>query len=266
MEFFKYQGTGNDFIMIKDVPQNPSETAIKLCDRHFGIGADGLIYPELSDQADIKFNYYNSDGSVAPMCGNGMRCFVKFLIDEKLIEKKVFVVETLAGLISVIYDEKTQMVTVDLGKPIFKISTPHVLNDIDFLNPISIEIENIRILTYNLFLGTLHTVIYDDGNMDILHIGPKVSDHPFFPQKTNVNFVRVNSYYYQSVQTYERGAGWTLSCGTGTAASAVVSHFLSKVDTSVQSDVLGGKLRVDISDSIKLIGPAVKIASGYMEV
>ena len=266
MKFYKYHGTGNDFILLDDVPENPSELAKRICHRHMGIGADGLIYPETSNTADIKFNYYNSDGSLAPMCGNGMRCFVKFLMDKKRIENNYFIVETLAGLIPVTYDSLHQMVTIDLGKPQFDLAKPYVNHAIHRLETQLIQVDDQIIETYTVFLGTLHTIVYVKEYMDIKKIGPLLSNNGFFPEKTNVNFVSVTSRNHQHVQTYERGAGWTLSCGTGVAASAIVSNLLGFVDPLVETDVPGGHLVVEVGQSITLTGPAVIIATGQFEV
>jgi len=266
MKFYKYHGTGNDFILLDEKPSDPKTTAQKLCDRHFGIGADGLIYAEPSVLADIKFNYYNSDGSIAPMCGNGMRCFVKFLMDEHLIVHNSFTVETLAGLISVNVNEESGLIQIDLGEPMAILSKPYVLHDTFGLEAKEIVIDGQTISCYTIFLGTLHTIVYENEHMDISLIGPKLSAHDFFIGQTNVNFVSVKNQHSQTVKTFERGAGWTLSCGTGTAASAVVSNQLGYTLSEVISEVPGGTLKVYVGKTIKLEGPAVKIASGIVEV
>ncbi|MDO9629607.1 MAG: diaminopimelate epimerase [Acholeplasmataceae bacterium] len=262
MKFQKYHGTGNDFIMISFVPENPEFLAKNICDRHFGIGADGLIYPSLSNVADIKFNYYNSDGSIAPMCGNGMRCFVKYLIENQMIDVNHFVVETLAGLIEVDYDAKTDLVKINLGRPEFELDQPNVLTPIRDFSAYTLNMSGEFIEFYTINLGTLHTIVYVSPTMNILDIGPKLSMNPFFPKQTNVNFVEVLDQNSQKVTTFERGAGWTLSCGTGTAASAVVSFKLGKVKDVVRSIVSGGSLTIYVGKEIFLEGPAIKIATG----
>jgi len=265
LKFYKYHGTGNDFILLDEKPNDPISLAKNICDRHFGIGADGLIYPEISHFADIKFNYYNSDGSLAPMCGNGMRCFVKFLIDQKHLEKLEFSVETLAGLVLVSYDKTSELITIDLGQPYFNLSSPHVAQDILAFKPVELSLDDKAYTSYTVLLGTLHTIIYVDDCMDLSVLGPKLSTHPFFLNQTNINFVTVKDPAHQYVKTFERGAGWTLSCGTGTAASAVVSHKLGHTKRAVLTQVPGGNLKVLIKDTIQLEGPAVKIASGIYE-
>lgn len=266
MEFYKYHGTGNDFILIKDIPKHPSLVAKQICDRHFGIGADGLIYPEPSVKADIKFNYFNMDGSVAPMCGNGMRCFVQFLIDEKLMDKHAFVVETLAGLIPVSYDEDKKEIRVDLGKPEEVLSYPLVSKETKPLSPVKLNVENEEVTCFVTNMGTIHTMVYLKEGLDIDLIGPKLSKHPFFPHETNVNFVSIQDESHQSVKTFERGVGWTLACGTGTAASALLSHHLGKTKATIETKVPGGTLYVDVCDHIYLRGPAVRIAKGVFDL
>lgn len=265
LRFYKYHGTGNDFILLEEKPQNPEHIAKLMCDRHFGIGADGLIFPEASNVADIKFHYYNADGSIAPMCGNGMRCFVKFIKDLKMIEKDDMTVETMAGLIHVSMDQDHQMIKIDLGQPIFELSQHDVTIKQTGFTSKTFEIDGQHIVCYTILLGTLHTIVYVDEKLNIHDIGPKLSSHPYFAKHTNVNFVKVMDRTHQSVQTFERGAGWTLSCGTGTAASAVVSNQLGYVDDVIRTKVPGGDLNVYINKTITLEGPAVRIASGIYE-
>ncbi len=266
MEFFKYHGTGNDFILIKEAPKNPSLIAQKVCDRHFGIGADGLIYPEPSKIADIKFNYYNMDGSIAPMCGNGMRCFVQFLIDEKLISTHDFVVETMAGLIPVSYNKDHKEITVDLGVPEHSLSDSLVKKSIQPLTPHVLTLDKTNVTLYVTNMGTIHTMIYVEASLDIEKLGPLLSKHPFFPKETNVNFITVHDQTTQTVKTYERGVGWTLACGTGTAASALLSFHLGKTNASIKTYVPGGTLYVDVLDHVYLRGPAVMIAKGVFNL
>jgi diaminopimelate epimerase len=265
MKFYKYHGTGNDFILINEIPKNPSDLAKKICDRHFGIGADGLIFPSVSKEFDIQFNYYNSDGSIAPMCGNGMRCFVKYLIDQKVIDIHQLTVETLAGPIIVSYDPFTEEVKINLGKPTLNLEYPNVLEKVEKLVPKQIEIDNKKIDIYTINLGTLHSIVFQDEFMDIIDLGPKISKHPFFPHETNVNFVKIIDQNHIFVKTYERGAGWTLSCGTGASSSSFVANYLKLIENKVLVIVPGGNLTVYIQDDVKLEGKAVLIATGNYE-
>jgi diaminopimelate epimerase len=265
MKFQKYHGTGNDFIMVSFIPSNPEELAKNICDRHFGIGADGLIFPSESSIADIKFNYYNSDGSIAPMCGNGMRCFVQYLLDNQMIHVNEFNVETLAGIVFVEYNKAKNLIKINLGKPEFHLDKPNVSTPIKGLIEQELSILGNIVKFYTINMGTLHTVIYMTPEMNIKDIGPELSKNKFFPKHSNINFVEVIDENTQKVTTYERGAGWTLSCGTGTAASAVVSRKLGLVNQKVQSIVPGGVLYVYVDEEIRLEGPAKKIATGEYE-
>lgn len=264
IDFAKYHGTGNDFILLPKKPENLIDTITKICDRHFGIGSDGLIYPSESDVADIKMNYFNSNGSVAKMCGNGMRCFVKYCLDEGLINKHEFVVETLAGNIDieVIGDD----IKLGLGQPDYVFEAEEfTLETSEFLEEeVSIDGQNIRMSLVKV--GTLHSVVFMKKSIDMDELGPNICHDELFPDDINVNFVEVIDEKTIKVTTYERGAGWTLSCGTGVSASAVISKKLNKIDSPVNVIVPGGKLKVFVDEDIKLQGPAVKIASGKFEV
>ncbi|MBU1142214.1 MAG: diaminopimelate epimerase [Firmicutes bacterium] len=266
MEFQKYHGTGNDFMMVSFVPSHPESLASSICDRHFGIGADGLIFPSESKIADIKFNYYNSDGSIAPMCGNGMRCFVEYLLDNNMIKETKFAVETLAGIIQVEKNIKTGLIKINLGKPVFSLEEPDVATPIRVFEEYALSMHGEMIKFYTINMGTLHTVVYKTSEMNIDKIGPELSKNSFFPKHTNVNFIEVIDSNTQKVTTFERGAGWTLSCGTGTAASAVVSNQLGLVRDVVRSIVPGGELNVYVKEDIYLEGPAVKIATGEYKI
>jgi diaminopimelate epimerase len=268
MVFEKYHGTGNDFILLKAAPTNPSELAKRICDRHFGIGADGILYPTSSSIADLKMNYYNSDGSIAPMCGNGMRCFAAFALKHGLIHSTSVSIETLAGIIPVSFDAAQDLIKIDLGVPITSLNYPDVEKPITKFAKHSLVIEGEQVDFYVLNMGTIHTVIYLDDHLSLnwRKIAEPFSKHPFFPKQTNVNFVEVLDEYTQKVTTFERGAGWTLSCGTGSSASAAVSVILGKTKNIVETIVPGGTLSVYVHDRIELAGPAAYIASGNYEV
>lgn len=256
----KYQATGNDFILFKTELANPSDVARDVCDRHFGIGADGILYPSLSDAADIKMNYYNSDGSIAKMCGNGIRSFARFVFEHGFVKNKHFSVETLAGIKKI--EIKGDDVLVDMGHANINLDETALTKAKDGLNPISFG----SYQGYVLSVGTMHTVLYLDENqaMDINVAGPVVQKDKLFLDETNVNFVEVLGPSVLSVKTYERGAGWTLSCGTGACASAYHAYKAGKVSSNeIDVNVPGGQLKVIIdNETIYLFGGAVKILSG----
>ena len=255
--FSKYHGTGNDFIFVQGPLLDPSAMAIKLCDRHFGIGADGLMYASKSDNADIRMHYFNSDGSEARMCGNGLRCFVRYLIDEGMMDKESFIVETLAGLIPV--EAHGDHIVLDLPVNRLDLDESELTMTLDASGAINVE----GVAVYPLFMGTQHAVVFPKEETDIKLLGPVLTQHPIFPQNINVNFVDILDTSRLKVITHERGAGWTLSCGTGVCAAAWVAHHTHHMDANMQVFVPGGALSVKVfEDMVRLSGPAVFIAKG----
>ena len=260
MKVFKYHATGNDFILTKDIPSNPERFAKAVCHRNFGIGADGILYPSKSSIADIQMNYYNSDGSIAKMCGNGIRAFARFLVDQKIIEKPKFDIETLAGIKTVeIIDDN---VKVDIGKPDLSVGIPDLKHTLDA----NVAYNFNGISGYVLAVGTLHTVVYLNENpgINLLKAGPIVQNNALFNDQTNVNFVEIIGENLLNVQTFERGAGWTLSCGTGVSASVYNALMQGRVKhNKVHVNVPGGKLEVEVEGTnIYLIGNAKPIMEG----
>lgn len=257
MRFSKYHGCGNDFLMCLEKPNQPESFAIEYCDRHTGIGADGVMWIEKSNHADIKMKYINSDGSPAKMCGNGLRCFVRFALDEKIINKHEFIVETDAGNIAVKFDEKTKWIDLSL-------MLPRSLNDTETLCPgdiIDWNNEDTSLKIHTLHLGTLHAVVFVNNYTEIEKLGPMITSDECFPQDINVNFVKIHSKEKIEVRTHERGAGWTLACGTGISASAYVAIKQQLVSSHVHVVAPGGSCEVTLAnDCIHLFGPAKKIA------
>lgn len=257
IHFEKYHGTGNDFIFVKDVQEDLSVLAKRLCHRHFGIGADGLMIASPSEVADIKMTYYNSDGSHATMCGNGLRCFSQYVKDNNLVNKDHFLVETDAGILPVSIENDGVRIQLDRERRNL-INTESLIPMID-LKPI--EIDGIEMI--GLFLGTLHAIVFVQDFETIEILGPKLTTHSNFPSQINVNFVRVIDKNHIEVRTHERGAGWTLSCGTGVSASGVVTYVLGLSESMVHVKTLGGNLVVKCLDNgIELKGPAEWIARG----
>lgn len=260
MYFEKYQATGNDFILFKTEVNDVKSLAIKVSDRHFGIGADGILFPSKSDVADIKMNYYNSDGSIAKMCGNGIRAFAKFVFDHQLVTQTHFFVETLAGIKEVTLLDND--VLVDIGPANLEVSREFLNKDVHGLKPYAFD----KVDGYILTMGTLHAVVYVDDyeNLDLNHIAPIIQNDSIFKNQTNVNFVKILNQEHIFVKTYERGAGWTLSCGTGVSASAYHAYLMKKIThNKILVDVPGGKLMVIVeNDKIYLKGPAIKVAQG----
>lgn len=243
----KMQGLGNDFVILtydefKKTGLSMSELAVKLCDRHFGIGADGMIIPDLSSSqsADIGWYFYNSDGSTAQMCGNGMRCFAKYVYDNKFVNKKSFSVKTLAGIIKPeLLEDGT--VRVDMGAPILEderipFKGERVLKALDRefqINPIS--------------MGNPHCIIFTED--DPLYLaqtyGPTIEKHEFFPEKTNTEFVKVLKRNEVDMRVYERGCGITLACGTGACATVVAGVLNNLTEQKVKVNLLGGSVIIE---------------------
>lgn len=264
----KMQGCGNDFVVIdyseyEKSGLDMSELAKKACDRHFGLGADGMIIPKLdSKDTDIAWYFYNSDGTTAQMCGNGMRCFAKYVYDKKLIEKKKFSVKTGAGIISPEILEDGN-VKVNMSSPILE------PKKIPFIGSKNLN-QKIKVLDKEFIInavsmGNPHCVIFTESDVYEMAktYGPELEKHEMYPEKTNVEFVKIKSRNEVDFCVYERGCGITLACGTGACASVVAGVLNNLTDCKVKVNLLGGAVTVDWSEhadnkseNIYLIGPA----------
>ena len=265
----KMQGCGNDFVII-DYPEyektglKMSDLAQKVCNRNFGVGADGMIIPKLNPEnkeADISWYFYNSDGSTAQMCGNGMRCFAKYCIDNKLVDKKSFSVETLAGIIKPELLDNG-LIKVNMGKPILENKKIPLWseNGEKKLTALDREFEITPVS-----MGNPHCVIItDEDPMKLAQTyGPVIEKHEFFPEKTNTEFVRVKSRMEIDMRVFERGCGITLACGTGACASVVACVLNNLTENKVKVNLLGGPVFIewqgsadDKEQDIFLIGSA----------
>lgn len=266
----KMQGCGNDFVILDyeeflKLNLSMSEAAKKLCDRHFGVGADGLIIPNLETEgADIGWFFYNSDGSTAQMCGNGMRCFAKYVYDKKLVDKNEFSVKTLAGIISPHILEDGE-VRVNMSKPVLESEKipfiPH--NNLNY----KISVKNMIMEGNAVSMGNPHFVIFvspDDDPMKFAkEYGPILEVSAEFPEKTNVEFIKIKSYKKIQLAVWERGCGITLACGTGACASVVAGILNGYIENSVEVQLPGGTVHIDWAGSkedtnhdVFLTGPA----------
>ncbi|MEZ7717622.1 diaminopimelate epimerase [Leptotrichia sp. oral taxon 417] len=276
LKFEKYQGAGNDFVIVsekelieKGIPEY-GEFASQVCNRHFGIGADGLIILKYVASMPFMF-FFNADGSQAPMCGNGIRCFSHYLVNNHLVDGNEFVVKTVPGdlTIRVNYDEEKDdfSARVNMGKPIFNIKELINTEKEQFLRE-KINIDGKEIEISYIFMGTDHSVIFvnDFSDYDIDEIGKKIENYTdLFPKKVNVNFVKVYDRKRMEVITWERGAGRTLACGTGATASAVLARTFGFVDNKVNVKVPGGQLVIEYEggeNNAFMTGPSEKIAEG----
>lgn len=272
IKFSKMQGAGNDFVVVnlweQDI-KDLSDLAKKMCDRHFGIGADGLMAVRKSDASDVQMIYYNSDGSRGEMCGNGIRCFSKYVFDKKIINKENFTVETLAGekVINLkIMNSKVDKVMVDMGAYTFDPKRIPVKTEQDefLLEKIKVHGEDIKISC--MLMGVPHAVVFVDeiDPKETIGLGSEIEIMDLFPQKINVNFVQVVNRSKILVDTWERGAGKTLACGTGACASVTIANKLGYVDEDVHVEVAGGNLKINIhkDNRVMMEGAAAFICDG----
>ena len=268
MRFEKYHGLGNDFIIlnIEDVEgRELSELAKEVCHRNFGIGADGMMVFERNDRG-IVMNFYNADGTTAPMCGNGIRCFTHYMSNHKLFDGERVKIQTGAGELEVAVSEEKEefFVRVNMGKPLFRGRDIPLSADVDEYIEEEIVIDDNKIKISSLFMGTTHTVILveDLEEVDIATLGPKIEKHSMFPVGTNVNFCEVKSREEMLVTTWERGAGLTLACGTGACASVVIGERLGLLGKQVKVVVPGGNIYIEVDEDVFMKGPSVRIAEG----
>lgn len=265
----KMNGCGNDFVIVDKsefdkTGLSMSDLAKKICDRNFGVGADGMIIPNLDSSAetDIAWYFYNSDGSTAQMCGNGMRCFAKYVTDKGIIDKKRFSVMTGAGVISPeILDNG--LIKVNMSKPILKPAKIPFGGD-NILN-FDIVAKDKTFKANAVSMGNPHCVIFTDDDVYEMAktYGPELEKHELFPEKTNVEFIKIKSRSEIDFCVYERGCGITLACGTGACASVVAGVLNNLTDCKVKVNLLGGAVTIDWSgyeanknSDIYLIGPA----------
>jgi len=243
----KMQGLGNDFVILdyeefKKTGLSMSELAKKLCDRNFGIGADGMIIPDCktADNVDIGWYFYNSDGSAAQMCGNGMRCFAKYVYDKKLVDKKKFSVKTLAGIIKPeLLNDGT--VRVDMGAPILEDAK------IPFNGERTLNVQDREFEINPVSMGNPHCVIFTDEDPLSLAktYGPYIETHKYFPEKTNTEFVKVLSKNEVDMCVFERGCGITLACGTGACATVVAAVLNNLTEQKVKVNLPGGSVSIE---------------------
>jgi diaminopimelate epimerase len=266
-------GLGNDYIVIDNREQKISdikapELAKTLCERHFSIGADGLLLLQSSNVANVKMRILNSDGSEAEMCGNGIRCFSKYCYENGFVTVPIFKVETLSGTKDVsltIEDHEVTSVKVDMNSPKFERSDIPMKGQGTCIDQL-LEVNGQTFRVTCLSLGNPHCIIFVDdvATFPVDSIGPMIEEHDVFPRRTNVEFVQVLNSNEIKVRVWERGCGETLACGTGTCASVAAAHLLGKVGEKVAVHVLGGDLQVDVGETIFLIGSAEKVFEGIL--
>ena len=269
MKLTKMHGLGNDFVVFSDpngANKDYTELAIKLCHRQTGIGADGLAIVVPSVVADIRMRIINSDGSEAEMCGNAIRCFSKYAYEHGQITTDTFTIETLAGIMKpslTIENGKVTLVTVDMGKPFFNSKDIPMDVNIDKVIDYPLELNGEIIPVSSVLMGVPHTEVFvEDVTKIALHTqGPQLETHPIFPRKSNINYVEVVNDHHIKVRTWERGAGATLACGTGSCASAVMSYEKGLTGREVDVELYLGTLHISYREdsTVFMTGPAEEV-------
>ncbi|MDR3180348.1 MAG: diaminopimelate epimerase [Prevotellaceae bacterium] len=267
--FAKYHGLGNDFILVEEDEVQTFDVgklAETLCNRHTGIGADGLIV--LRQKPRLEMFFYNSDGSTAPMCGNGIRCLAHYLYTSGLSLDK-YVVKTGAGEMLVeVVSEDPFLVRINMGKPDFNpANIPVNVHQSEFINQ-TLMIHDEAVTLSSVFMGTVHTVVFVDDleKVNIEKMGDAICHHPLFPNRTNVNFVQVIDRETLRVRTYERGVGTTLACGSGCCAAAVISEKLGHTGKNVKVELALGALQIEIGEHVLMTGPAARVYDGNLSM
>lgn len=278
MKFTKMHGTGNDYIYVngfEEKLENPSEAAVKLSDRRFGIGSDGLILILPSDVADCRMEMFNADGSIGKMCGNGIRCVAKYVYDRGLVKKDVLRVETRSGVKTLqlrVEDGKVASVRVNMGQPELDPEKIPVLFSKDRMvdEEVYTPSGNVWRVTC-VSMGNPHAVIFVDDveGLNLPAIGPEMEKHAMFPERANIEFAQVTGSHEVQMRVWERGSGETLACGTGACACAVASVLTGKTDRDVTVHLRGGDLHIfwdPDTDDVYMEGPAAFVFDGTVEI
>ena len=277
MKFTKWQGCGNDFLLIDCREKELADYgafAKKSCDRHFGVGGDGVLVILNSDKADFRMRIFNADSSEAEMCGNGIRCFARYLYDNHITDKKKFTVETGAGILVPEIVEKDGVVTgvrVDMGEPVLEADkipmagygNRRVVNE-------PVEVAGRKWNITGVSMGNPHCVVFVDDikTTPIEEVGPIFEVQERYPKKTNTEFVQVLDRQHMRMRVWERGAAITLACGTGACATLTAAVLNGKTDRRAEITLDGGKLDIEWSEKdnhIYMTGPAVQVFAGEVE-
>jgi diaminopimelate epimerase len=275
MRFAKMNGLGNDFVVVDCLSEGPAESSLpdlssRVCDRHFGVGADGLVLVLPSEQADFRMRVFNSDGSEANHCGNAIRCVAKFLYERGRTRETVIRVETV-GRVNVLQlfpeDGKVDMVRVDMGEPRFRRGEIPVAGSADseaVHEPIEVDGSTFEFTC--LSMGNPHAVTFvaDLDAFPFEAVGPRVEVHPAFPQRVNAEFIQVLGPEELRMRVWERGAGETLACGTGACASLVAAARTGRSSRRATVHLRGGDLLIEWGDDnhVYMTGPAVEVFEG----
>jgi diaminopimelate epimerase len=278
MKFTKMHGAGNDYVYVncfEETVAHPEQVAIKVSNRNFGIGSDGLILIMPSSVADVRMRMFNSDGSESEMCGNGIRCVAKYAYDHGIVTKKEITAETGAGILTLqlftAADNKVEKVRVNMGKPRLTRAEIPMLGEAG--EKVVNEPLNILHTTFNITcasMGNPHCVIFVDDveSFQVEKYGPLIENHDLFPRRTNVEFVQVISRTEVRQRTWERGAGETLACGTGASAVCVAGVLNGLTEKKILNHLAGGDLELEWADDgcLYMTGPAAEVFSGEIDL
>ena len=278
--FTKMHGLGNDYICINCLENILAENKLPqiaryMCNRNFGIGADGLILVQESSVADIKMRIFNKDGSEAEMCGNGIRCFAKYIYDNKIIDKQSISIETKAGVQGVrlkVLNGEVYEIEVDMGRPIFDdIKNISVQNNYRIPISVNIKVDDTRFIGNYVSMGNPHLVIFVNNveNIDIEKYGPAIENMKCFPNKINVEFVQALGRNTLKIRTWERGVGETYACGTGSCASFCIAYYKGICSSYVKAILRGGELNLNYNKQnghIIMSGIATKVYDGNINI
>lgn len=277
--FSKYQGLGNDFVIIDGIhqrlPAHMPELSVAICDRHMGIGADGVLLLLPSDHSDFRMQILNADGSEAQMCGNGIRCFAKYIFETGLSSKDVLSIDTMAGVMVPALNHvngKVTTIEVDMGEPrLTKGQIPMQGTPDDTATAVTVDLGDSQWLGTGVSMGNPHFVIFQDdwGQLDIETIGPAIEQHPLFPERTNVEFVTVHTPETATMRVWERGSGETMACGTGACATLVAGVLTHRLARRATIHLPGGDLLIEWLESnqhVMMTGPAVHVYDGVVDL
>ena len=275
IKFTKMHGLGNDYVYIDAINQNienRSELAQFVSNRNFGVGSDGLILIERSEVADFKMTMFNSDGSQAEMCGNGIRCVAKFVYDKGMTNKATIKIETLAGIKTLelnVKKGKVQTVKVDMGEPILEADKIPVISTENPVKNLVLTAKDKEFKFTCVSMGNPHaiTIVEDTSKFDVKKYGEELEVNKSFPKRTNVEFVQIIDRNTIRMRVWERGAGETLACGTGACATAVACNLNGLTDRKVTIELLGGNLEIEWNkenNHVYMTGPATTVFEGNL--
>lgn len=286
IEFTKMHALGNDYIVINETENEliPEEYKNKLsndiCTRRFSVGADGVIFACKTDKADVRFRIFNSDGSEAEMCGNGIRCLAKYVYDNNIVKKETMQIETMEDVKEArltVENNVVESIAIDMGKGFFKPEEIPAItpsgNEDEFIDE-EVDVDGEKITMSAVSVGNPHAVCFTDINIDDIDLdyyGPRIETHEAFPEKVNVHFVNIISPGEINILTWERGAGFTFACGTGTTSCVLLGYKMGLLNEKVHAHLSGGDLDITVTDHNEYLtatmeGKAVTVYEAKMNV